>query len=106
MRGRHAPDGDAWERFGDHGPTALLPRGDGHYGVVHGVARGEADAVAALDDAAWLARVQRAFGWRVGEFLGRSEERRVGKEGVSTCRSRWSAEHSKRHSGQHNNPPQ
>src|SRR3546814_15869564 len=23
----------------------------------------------------------------------RSEERRVGKEGVSTCRSRWSAEH-------------
>src|SRR3546814_11605728 len=23
-------------------------------------------------------------------FLGRSEERRVGKEGVSTCRSRWS----------------
>lgn len=70
MHGRHAPDGDAWERFGDHGPTALLPRGDGHYGVVHGVARGEADAVAALDDAAWLARVQRAFGWRVGEFIG------------------------------------
>src|SRR3546814_15213465 len=24
---------------------------------------------------------------------GRSEERRVGKEGVSTCRSRWSPEH-------------
>src|SRR3546814_14508823 len=23
-------------------------------------------------------------------YLGRSEERRVGKEGVSTCRSRWS----------------
>src|SRR3546814_14301243 len=26
----------------------------------------------------------------VFEELGRSEERRVGKEGVSTCRSRWS----------------
>src|SRR3546814_18366232 len=25
--------------------------------------------------------------------LARSEERRVGKEGVSTCRSRWSAYH-------------
>src|SRR3546814_3501069 len=25
--------------------------------------------------------------------LGRSEERRVGKEGVSTCRSRWSPYH-------------
>src|SRR3546814_3739254 len=29
-------------------------------------------------------------GWRVRV---RSEERRVGKEGVSTCRSRWSAYH-------------
>src|SRR3546814_8093200 len=26
----------------------------------------------------------------LAEFLGRSEERRVGKECVSTCRSRWS----------------
>src|SRR3546814_18350003 len=34
-----------------------------------------------------------------GEFKGtkgRSEERRVGKEGVSTCRSRWSPYHSKK----------
>src|SRR3546814_4028995 len=27
------------------------------------------------------------------DSLGRSEERRVGKEGVSTCRSRWSPYH-------------
>src|SRR3546814_15926073 len=27
------------------------------------------------------------------DTLERSEERRVGKEGVSTCRSRWSADH-------------
>src|SRR3546814_12575443 len=27
--------------------------------------------------------------WALGEIV-RSEERRVGKEGVSTCRSRWS----------------
>jgi 2-octaprenyl-6-methoxyphenol hydroxylase len=69
IRASRKPDGTAWERFGEHGPTALLPRGDGHYGVVHGVAREEADAVAALDDAAWLARLQRAFGWRAGEFV-------------------------------------
>lgn len=69
VRTARAPDGTAWERFGEDGPTALLPRGDGHYGVVHGVAHGEADAVAALDDAAWLARLQRAFGWRAGEFV-------------------------------------
>lgn len=69
LRAARAPDGTAWERFGADGPTALLPRGDGHYGVVHGVASIEADAVAALDDAAWLARLQRAFGWRAGAFL-------------------------------------
>jgi len=69
MRSERMPDGTAYERLGDEGPTALLPRGDRHFGVVHGVARAHADAVAALDDAAWLARLQRVFGWRVGKFL-------------------------------------
>lgn len=69
LRSDRRPDGTAWERLGDHGPTALLPRGDGHYGVVHGVAEAEADAVAALDDAGWLARLQHVFGWRAGRFL-------------------------------------
>lgn len=69
VRGERAPDGTAWERLTEHGPTAVLPRGDGHYGVIHGVARDEADAVAALDTAAFLARLQDAFGWRAGRFL-------------------------------------
>ena len=69
VRGERAPDGTAFERLGDDGPTALLPRADRHYGVVHAVASAEADAVAALDDAAFLARVQRAFGWRAGRLL-------------------------------------
>ena len=69
MRAEQAPDGTAFERFTGHGPTALLPRGDGHYGLVHGVAREEANAVAALDDAGFIARVQQAFGWRAGRFL-------------------------------------
>lgn len=69
MRAQQAPDGTAYERFGEHGPTAFLPRGDRHFGVVHGVASDEADAVAALSDEAWLARLQDAFGWRVGRLL-------------------------------------
>jgi 2-octaprenyl-6-methoxyphenol hydroxylase len=69
MRAEREPDGTAYERFGDHGPTALLPRGDRHYGVIHGVAQADAEAVAALDDPGWLARLQQAFGWRVGVFL-------------------------------------
>ena len=69
LRAERAPDGTAYERFGDDGPTALLPRGDRHYGVVHGVSRDDSDTVSALDDAAFLARIQQAFGWRVGRLL-------------------------------------
>lgn len=69
LRTDRAPDGTAYERLGDDGPTALLPRGDRHYGLVHAVARADAEAVAGLDDAAFLDRVQNAFGWRAGRFL-------------------------------------
>ena len=69
LRTLRPPDGTAYERLTAHGPTALLPRGDGHYGLVHGVARDDADAVAVMDDAAFLARVQDAFGWRAGRFV-------------------------------------
>src|SRR3546814_19004167 len=37
-------------------------------------------------------RIFDAIGTRMG-FTLRSEERRVGKEGVRTCRSRWSTTH-------------
>lgn len=69
VRPAKAPDGSAYERFTDTGPTALLPRGDRHYGVVHGVARDQAEAVQALDERAWLARLQDAVGWRAGRLL-------------------------------------
>ena len=69
LRTQAPPDGTAYERLTASGPTALLPRGDGHYGLVHGVAGAEAAAVAALHDAGFLARVQAAFGWRAGRFL-------------------------------------
>src|SRR3546814_5343331 len=43
------------------------------------------------DMKAWRAAPSRS--WRGGCGSGRSEERRVGKECVSTCRSRWSPYH-------------
>jgi 2-octaprenyl-6-methoxyphenol hydroxylase len=73
MRAEQAPDGTAYERFGEHGPTALLPRGDRHFGVVHGVASEHAEEVAALDSAGWIDRIQSVFGWRVGRFLATGE---------------------------------
>jgi len=69
VRAARAPDGTAYERFTDSGPTALLPRGDRHFGAVHGVAREQAEAVMALDDAAWVSRLQGAIGWRAGRLL-------------------------------------
>ncbi|HXH00753.1 MAG TPA: FAD-dependent monooxygenase, partial [Xanthomonadaceae bacterium] len=60
LRSAHAPDGTAFERFGDHGPIALLPRGDGHFGLVLGVAKAEADVIAAAGDAEFLQRAQDA----------------------------------------------
>lgn len=69
LRTQKVPDGTAYERLTRSGPTALLPRGDGSYGLVHGVSRTDADDVSGLDDRAFLARVQTAFGWRAGRFL-------------------------------------
>lgn len=69
VRTSRVPDGTAWERLGDDGPTALLPRGDRHHGLIHGVAESRAEAVEALDETGWLAHAQAAFGWRAGRFL-------------------------------------
>src|SRR3546814_19677791 len=41
----------------------------------------------------WNPGAERIRGYKAGESIGRSEERRVGKEGVSTGESRWAPEH-------------
>ena len=69
LRTERAPDGTGYERLTDAGPTALLPRADRHYGLVHGVADAEVAAVEALDEAAFLARLQSRLGWRHGRLL-------------------------------------
>lgn len=69
--------GEAFERFTPSGPLAVLPRGDGEngggYAVVWAVKPGHATELMALDDAAFAARLQEAFGWRAGRWT------RIGK---------------------------
>lgn len=64
----------AWERFADAGPVALLPLAERRCGLVLTVSADQADAVAALDDADFIALAQRRFGWRLGR-LGRPGKR-------------------------------
>lgn len=51
----------AWERFTPDGPLALLPLGD-EYSIVFTLPPEKADAVMALDDAAFIAALERQFG--------------------------------------------
>ena len=61
----------AYERFTDEGPLALLPQdGDDRrqYALVWCVRPDTAEALLALDDDAFLARLGQAFGTRLGRF--------------------------------------
>jgi 2-octaprenyl-6-methoxyphenol hydroxylase len=63
----------AYERFTDEGPLALLPQeGEDRqqYALVWCVRPETADALLALDDTAFLARLGEAFGTRLGRFTG------------------------------------
>ncbi len=54
----------AWERFTPQGPLAVLPCGH-DCAIVHTAGPAAADALMALDDAAYLARLQQHFGSRL-----------------------------------------
>lgn len=58
----------AYERFTAAGPIAILPIVEGRSAVVWTLASEEARRVLALDDAAFLAGLQQAFGLRLGRF--------------------------------------
>jgi 2-octaprenyl-6-methoxyphenol hydroxylase len=60
-------DARAYERFTPTGPIALLPSGEG-FALVWTTTPHEAQRLAALDDAAFLDALQRAFGERAGRF--------------------------------------
>ena len=58
----------AYERFTPDGPIALLPMSGQRCGLVWTVASGQADAIMALDDAAFLEQFQARFGQRLGRL--------------------------------------
>ncbi|WP_237067605.1 FAD-dependent oxidoreductase [Microbulbifer guangxiensis] len=70
---QRAHGGVAYERFTDSGPMALLPLPDRE--GVHRAAlvwtcdEEAADALCALESDAFVARVQKAFGWRAGRLV-------------------------------------
>ena len=66
---RKAPAGIAYERLSSEGPIALLPRGDGYFGLVLGVRTEDVERVRALSDAEYVAYSQERFGYRGGEFV-------------------------------------
>ena len=67
-------DGLAYERFTPDGPMALLPERD-HYGLIWTVTPNRAEALLALDDAAFLAQLVLHFGARTGGFTQVTERR-------------------------------
>jgi 2-octaprenyl-6-methoxyphenol hydroxylase len=58
----------AYERFTPDGPLALLPLSQGRMGLIWTLTPPAAGAVSKLDDAEFLMRLQRAFGFRLGRF--------------------------------------
>ena len=66
--------GLAYERFTPAGPIALLPEGD-HYGLVWTVAAERAQALLALSDAEFLARLAQHFGPGLRRVVQVSERR-------------------------------
>ncbi len=71
VRSNAAVPARAFERFTDEGPLALLPQDDG-YSLVWCVRPASAQHLLALDDQAFLAALQQAFGMRVGNFISSS----------------------------------
>lgn len=66
----------AFERFTETGPLAMLPMTDGRYSVVWTARREQTAEILALSDAAFVARLQRRFGYRLGG-LGHAAPRRA-----------------------------
>jgi 2-octaprenyl-6-methoxyphenol hydroxylase len=61
--------GVAYERFTSAGPLAVLPLHDGARAVIWAARPEEAQALLALPEPEFLARLQAQFGWRAGRML-------------------------------------
>lgn len=62
------PQGQAFERFTEFGPLALLPMSEGRSSLVWCHHQEHADAIKAWDDATFINKLQTAFGWRLGKI--------------------------------------
>ncbi len=73
LRSDEPHGGRAFERFTPSGPIALLPLAGGGRAAIWAMAPAQSQRLLALEDAAYLAELQDAFGWRAGRFtqLGR-----------------------------------
>ena len=60
--------GTAFERFTDSGPLAMLPMTGGRYSVVWTARDGDTAGILALDDDAFVAKLQERFGQRMGRL--------------------------------------
>ncbi|WP_240478279.1 2-octaprenyl-6-methoxyphenyl hydroxylase [Photobacterium aquae] len=60
--------GRAFERFTPDGPVALLPMSEGRCSLVWCIRPESQAEIMGLDDEAFLARLQQAFGWRLGRM--------------------------------------
>ena len=60
--------GRAYERFTSSGPVALLPMSEGRMSLVWCLRPEQAERVMTLDESAFLAELQTAFGWRLGKL--------------------------------------
>jgi 2-octaprenyl-6-methoxyphenol hydroxylase len=60
--------GEAFERFTESGPLAVLPVTGGGYAVVWAVKPERAAVLVSLDEPAFAAELLRAFGWRAGRW--------------------------------------
>ncbi|MBP2154343.1 MULTISPECIES: 2-octaprenyl-6-methoxyphenyl hydroxylase [Erwinia] len=60
--------GQAFERFTEHGPLALLPMSGGRSSLVWCHPLAQKAAVDSWSDARFLAELQKAFGWRLGRI--------------------------------------
>jgi len=69
VRADRPHDGTAYERFTSSGPLAVLPLHDGSYTVVWARAPAQAAETLRLEDDAFLAELQRHFGWRAGRWV-------------------------------------
>jgi 2-octaprenyl-6-methoxyphenol hydroxylase len=61
-------NGEAFERFTESGPLAVLPVSGGGYAVIWAVAPARAAELVSIDEPAFAAELLKAFGWRAGRW--------------------------------------